>query len=242
MHTLWTKLFYQPLYNILIITVATIAFGNLALAVILLTVVVKVLLWPLSRKAILSQMKMKALEPELTRIKTTYPQKEEQAKKTFELYKKNAVNPFSSCLVILIQFPIIIALYYVFYRGFGSPELLYSFVHMPEVVHTHMLGIDVTKPSVYLAILAGLAQFFQLHLSPTRQKKVPGATEPKNMQEAVASNMQSQMRFVLPIIIAFVSLKLSAAVAIYWITSNIVTIIQEQTIKHRKHDPVVVVS
>ncbi len=240
MQTLWTKIFYQPLYNILILIIASIAFGNLALAVIILTVLVKILLWPLSRKAVLSQMKMKALEPELSKIKTLYPAKEEQAKKTFELYKKNGVNPFSSCLVILIQFPIIIALYYVFYKGFGSPDLLYSFVHMPETMRTTLLGVDITKPSVYFAVAAGISQFFQLHLSPTRQKKQDG--EPKNMQEAVARNMQNQMRFVLPVIIAVVSIKLSAAVAIYWITSNIVTIIQERTIKHRKDDPIVVVS
>lgn len=240
MQALWTNIFYQPLYNILILIVGSIALDNLALAVVILTIIVKALLWPLSKKAIVSQIKMKALGDEISKLKTSYPKKEEQAKKTFELYKKNGVNPFSSCVVILIQFPIIIALYYVFWKGFNSPELMYSFVQMPESVTTTLFGIDITKPHVLFAILAGISQFTQLTLSPTR---VHGkATNPENMQEAVSNNMQKQMRFVLPVIITLVSLKLSVAVAIYWITSNIVTIIQEKTVKKHEHSQIVVVS
>ncbi len=241
MQTLWTNIFYQPLYNILILIVGTIAFNNLALAVIILTVIIKALLWPLSKKAIVSQIKMKALGGEISKLKTKYPAKEEQAKKTFELYKKNGVNPFSSCVVILIQFPIIIALYYVFWKGFNSPDLIYSFVSMPEGVVNTLFGIDVTKPHVLFAILAGLSQFAQLTLSPTRVKSSE-MTNTGNIQEAVSNNMQKQMRFVLPVIITIVSIKLSVAVAIYWITSNIVTIIQEKTVKKHEHSQIVVVS
>jgi len=240
MQALWTNIFYQPLYNILILIVGSIAFNNLALAVVILTIIIKSLLWPLSRKAIVSQIKMKSLGDEISNLKNKYPKKEEQAKKTFEFYKKNGVNPFSSCLVILIQFPIIIALYYVFWKGFNSPELVYSFVNMPEGITTNLLGIDITKPHFIFAILAGLSQFAQLTLSPTRIQA--STIQSTNIGEAVSNNMQKQMRFVLPIIITLVSLKLSVAVAIYWITSNIVTIIQEKTVKKNDHSQIVVVS
>lgn len=236
MYAIWQTALYQPLLNLLIGIVNTVAFGNLAIAVIVLTVLVKIALIPLTRRSIEGQLAMKALEPEIAKLKASGLSKEEQAKKTFELYKLHKTNPFAGCLLILIQLPIIFALYYVFFHGIGDASgLLYSFVKMPEHISTGFLGIaDITKPSIVFALLAGASQFLQFHFSPTQQKRPapPAGTKP-SFQDDLSRSMNTQMKYVLPVMIALISLKLSAAVALYWIVSNIVTILQELVIRRK---------
>ena len=114
---IWNTVLYEPLLNALAFLVSIVPGGNVGLAVIALTILVKVLLFPLSQKSIESQAKMTILTPEIDKIKKSGASKEEQAKQTFDLYKKHKTNPFSGCLLVLIQIPIIFALYYVFYKG-----------------------------------------------------------------------------------------------------------------------------
>ncbi len=234
MHTLWNTLFYQPIYNALIFIVHHITWGDVGFAIIILTIIVKFILFPLTKKSIKSQILMKKIEPELKRVKKEFPNKEEQAKKTFELYKKYGVNPFSGCLVVLLQLPVIFALYYVFYKGLSlDAGPLYSFVKMPLTVHTNFLGVfDVHGKSIILAIVAGITQFIQGYLATPIKPKVEvvkemETPEPKTFQEQLSDSMQMNVRYILPVFIAFIAYQISAAVALYWITSNIFTIIQE---------------
>ena len=234
MHTFWTTLFYQPIYNALVFLMAHVTFGDVGFAIIILTILVKLVLFPLSRKAIKSQVMMKKLEPELKKIKKEFPNKEEQAKKTFELYKNYKINPFSGLLVVLIQIPVIFALYYVFLRGLSlSPELLYSFVKVPAVVHTAFLGlIDTQSHSLILALLAGGTQYFQAKLMmPKSEPKKDG--EEVTFSEQMSKSMSTNMKYVLPVIIALIAYKISAAVALYWTVSNITTIIQEWYVRRK---------
>ncbi len=179
---------------------------------------------------------MKRLEPELKQIKKDFPNKEEQAKKTFELYKKYGTSPFSGCLVVLLQLPVIFALYYVFYRGITlSTGPLYPFLQAPSNLHTMFLGaIDVHTKSITLAFLAGLSQFIQGYLaSPIKNKKEKNSTEQKTFQEQMADSMQMNVKYFLPIFVALIAYRISAAVALYWITSNIFTIAQEWYIRKK---------
>src|SRR3989344_4183669 len=114
---IWNAVLYHPLLNALAFLVSIIPGGDVGIAVIILTLFVKIILLPLSQKSIESQAEMNILAPELNKIKKSGVSKEEQAKQTFELYKKHKVNPFSGCLLVLIQIPIIFALYFVFYKG-----------------------------------------------------------------------------------------------------------------------------
>ena len=244
MHALWTMLLYRPLVNILMLIMSTVSFGDIGVAVIILTILVKLVLFPLTKRSIISQVKMKAIEPEMAKIKAKYPAKEEQAKKTFELYKKNGVNPFSGCLLVILQLPIILALYYVFLHGLAdAPTLLYSFVHIPANMSTSFLGLaDITKPNIVFAILAALAQFFQLQLSASMAPapKIEGA--PVSFKDDLARNMTSQMKYVLPVMILLVGLRVSAAVALYWIVSNMFTMLQERSLRGVRNEPVIIVS
>jgi len=229
---LWNAILYKPLVNILAFFVSVVPGGDLGLAVIVLTILVKLALFPLSKKSIESQAKMNLLAPELAKIKKSGASKEEQAKLTFELYKKNKTNPFSGCLLILIQLPIIFALYYVFLKELEFDSgLLYSFIQTPENINMHFLGlIDISQKSLLLAILAGVSQFFQAYFMPK-----PNLSGDKNsFQDNFAKSMHVQMKYVFPVIVAFIAYSVSGAVALYWVTSNIFAIGQQIYINKKK--------
>src|SRR3989338_9059785 len=157
---IWNLLLYKPLLNVLALLVSIVPGGDVGLAIIVLTLLVKIALFPLSQRSIESQAKMNLLAPELKKIKASGGSKEEQAKKTFELYKEHKTNPFSGCLLVIIQIPIIFALYYVFYKGLNFESgMLYSFIHPPENVNMFFFGVlDIGGKSLLLAILAGVSQ------------------------------------------------------------------------------------
>jgi YidC/Oxa1 family membrane protein insertase len=238
MHALWNTIFYEPIYNALIFIINNVTFGDVGFAIILLTIIVKLILSPLTKKSIKSQILMKRMEPELKQIKKDFPDKQEQAKKTFELYKKHGTNPFSGCLVVILQLPVIFALYYVFYKAIPlGTGPLYTFIHAPATFHTSFLGlIEIQKKSIVLALLAGVSQFIQGYLASPIKAKVevlPAGSipTPKTFQEQMSDSMQMNVKYVLPVFIAFIAYQISAAVALYWITSNVFTILQEWHIR-----------
>lgn len=226
---------YTPLYNGLIILLNLGTWMDVGIAVIVLTILVKTALFPLSLKAARTQRIMKELEAPMKEIKEKYKDnREEQGRKLLDLYRDNNVNPFSSFLVLFIQLPVILGLYFVFLKG-GLPnvdmDLLYSFVPKPQEISMFFLGlVDMASKNIPLAILAGVTQHFQARyaLPPTEPRK-----ENASFQEDFARSLQVQMKYVLPVVIVFVAYVASAAVALYWITSNIFAIGQELHVKKR---------
>jgi len=223
---IWDTVLYGPLLNALAFLVSIVPGGDVGIAIIVLTIFVKTILFPLSQRSIESQIKMNLLAPELKKIKDGGASKEEQAKQTFELYKQHKTNPFSGCLLVLIQIPIIFALYYVFLKGVNlDSSLLYPFIHAPEHINMVFLGIlDIGQKSIVLAILAGVSQYFQASLMPK-----PAISDQKNgsFQDNFAKSMNTQMKYVFPFVIAFIAYSVSGAVALYWITSNIFAVGQQ---------------
>ncbi len=227
---------FNPLYNLLISLFTLIPWIDAGIAVIILTVIVRLILFPLSKKAVLTQVRMQGINDDLKIIKDKYKNKEEQARKTLELYKEKGVNPFSGILVLLIQLPIIFALYGIFLNA-GFPNvndsLLYPFIHAPEHINTFFLGlIDITKKSMPLALFAAISTYFQLKLATTNQSKPKGKTETKNsFGEDLAQSMQTQMKYFFPIIVFFISYNISGVIALYWLVSNLFTIGQEIVVR-----------
>lgn len=235
-------IFYTPLYNLLIIIVNLLG-GSVGWAVVLLTAVIKIILAPLNLASIRSQIAQKKLQPEMDRIKKQYTDKTEQSQKIIELYKEHKTNPFSGCLLILIQLPIILGLYYVFLKGLPilDPTLFYKGVAEPETLRMVFLGVDLGSKSILFALVAGITQFIQVQLSPSFQdfkaKKQPGDvvavvgeeddTKGQDMMSQMGPMMQKQMKYVMPVIIFVVAMAVPAAVALYWITNNIMTIFIE---------------
>lgn len=232
---LLTTVFYDPLHNALIFLTSVVPGGDVGIAVIILTVAVKLILFPLSKRSIHSQAKLRELEPEMKKIKEKYKNKEEQARKTFELYKVHKINPFSGCLLILIQLPVIIALYYVFFKGLSFAEgTLYSFVQIPETLNMNFLGlVNMQEKSLILAILAGVSQFIQARLMMPKSKENSVGSGKGDFQENLKKSMQFQMRYILPVFIAVIAYQISSAVALYWVTSNTFQIGQEIFMKRK---------
>ncbi len=225
---------YVPLYNALIWILSHASWIDVGIAVITLTVLVKLILFPLSLKAARTQRLMKELEGPMKAIREKYTDRQEQGQKMLELYREKGVNPFSGFLVLLIQLPVILGLYFVFLKG-GLPEInteeLYRFVSAPNTVDMFFLGVfDMAGKSYVLALLAGITQYFQAKLAmPTLAPRTENAT----FQEDFARSLQLQMRYVLPVVVVVVAYIASAAVALYWITSNIFAIGQEVYVKQR---------
>jgi YidC/Oxa1 family membrane protein insertase len=177
---------------------------------------------------------MKQLEPELKEIKEKFKKdKQEQAKKIMELYKEHGINPLSGFITLLIQIPIIIALYKVFLSGvkFDSSHL-YSFITPPDYVNIKFLGFfDMTQKSYILAGLAGLSQFVQMKLAMPIVKKIQGAA--RSFQDDFARSMSIQARYVMPLLIFFIALKFVSAIALYWTTMNIFAILHEALVRKK---------
>lgn len=223
MQTLWTNLIYNPIYNTLVFVAQHVTMQDVGLAVILVTIIIRFILMPLSKKSIVSQYKMRALEPKLLAIKAKGLSKEEEARETFALYKSEKINPFSGCLYLLIQLPILFALYFVFSKGVIQPDNLYSFLTTEGLRDTLLGLIDITQPYLPLAILAGVTQAIQASLMPKPMSSGDG----KGFQQQFAKSMSVQTKYVLPLIIIFISSKLAAAVALYWVVANTFSIFQE---------------
>ncbi|MES2087935.1 MAG: YidC/Oxa1 family membrane protein insertase [Patescibacteria group bacterium] len=227
---IFTLIVYQPLYNGLVFLMDILPWADAGIAVVILTFLVKLALFPLSQKATVTQIKMKTLEGEIARLKELHKDdREAHTRATLALYKEKNVNPFTTFFLTIIQIPIILTLYYIFYKG-GLPairtELLYPFVSSP-LVNMHFLGIiDITKGSLILAILVSASQYFQVRFA---MPAVPKLKTPSgaSMKDDFARTLNLQMRYFLPVFVGFISYSISGAVSLYWITSNLFAIGQE---------------
>ncbi|PIP55468.1 MAG: hypothetical protein COX06_03190 [Candidatus Zambryskibacteria bacterium CG22_combo_CG10-13_8_21_14_all_42_17] len=224
--------FFDPLYNILILLFTLSPWADAGIIVILLTILVRLAMFPLSRKAVLTQVKMAEIAPDLAKIKEKYKNNtEEQAKQTMTLYREKKVNPFSSIFVIIIQIPIILALYQIFlHLPEVNPEFLYSFVTAPEHINTMFLGLmDITTKSIILALLAAGSTFFQFKVSMKGQVPHKGDSFSDNLTRS----MQTQMKYFFPVIVFFISYSISGVIALYWLVSNLFSIGQEIFVRRK---------
>jgi YidC/Oxa1 family membrane protein insertase len=227
--TLWNTVIYDPFYNGLILLSNIVPAHDVGIAIIILTILVKTALYPLSRKAVLAQREMRSVEGELSSLKEKHKDdRKKLAEETMALYKRKGINPVSGCLPALIQIPFIIGLYVVFLKGIAiDPEHLYSFVSHPESLNTLFLGlVDLSgKKSILFAILAGASQY--VYAVSSAKNVPPPSGAPKTPQEEFARAMQVQMKYVFPAMIAVVAYQFSIAVALYWVVGNIVSIAQD---------------
>ncbi len=246
---MYHTIIFLPLYNGLIAIINVFPWADVGVAVIIFTAIVKLVLFPLSKSSLLTQVKMKEVEPEANAIRSQYASdKQAQTLKVMELYKTKGIKPFSGVLLLIIQLPILLALISVFYKIVPSihPEFLYSFISMPDIsAKTHFLGlIDLAQKSFILALITAVAQYFQLHFSiATRQSPgtVVADTSTVGSMAMTANSMTKNMKFFLPIL-AFASTywlipaqfpQAASIIAIYWTVSTLFTLGQELYIRKK---------
>ncbi|MDB5190014.1 MAG: 60 kDa inner rane insertion protein preprotein translocase subunit YidC [Parcubacteria group bacterium] len=245
--SLFHSVLYVPIYNLLIFFTGIIPGGDVGIAVIIVTIIVKVVTAPLSISAAKTQRRMKHAEPQMKAIKEKYKDdKQKQATETMALYKNNGIKPFSSIFAVILQLPIIIALYLVFRHEHlltVNLALVYPFVALPVTISPLFLHIFATTGhSITLAIIAAASQFLQARLTiPVPPKAAKGSTPSSSEEFARALAIQS--RLVLPILIGVFAYT-TGAIALYFITSSVVALLQEFYLRRTTHvhatEPIVI--
>jgi YidC/Oxa1 family membrane protein insertase len=179
-----------------------------------------------------AQKEMALIQPKIREIQKKYKNdKEKQAQATMELYKEHQVNPFSGCLPLLIQLPILIAFFQVLRTGLDPSRLndLYWFVKNPGLIDPMFLGlVDLAKHSVILAVLAGAAQFIQSKMT------LPAASSQKGQGADFANLMSTQMTYFMPVLTIMIAWQLPAGLPLYWLVLTIFGIIQQYFFNRNK--------
>jgi len=219
---------YKPLFNFLILIYNYIPGNDFGVAVIVLTIIIKTLLIPLSLKSIKSQKNLQDLQPKLKEIQEKYKNdKEKQAKEILEIYKTQKINPFSGIFLAFLQIPILFALYMVFNNGLKTSELvnLYPFVSNPVNINFLFLNIiDLSKPSIFFALIAGTCQYFQTKMLLPKTKNKNNSLDGNN---DIAKAIQLQTTYFLPIFTVIILFNLPSALGLYWTISGLFSAIQQ---------------
>jgi YidC/Oxa1 family membrane protein insertase len=232
---MFNTLLVHPLFNLLVTIYAYVR--DFGLAIIILTILIRLLIWPLVTRQLHSQRAMQELAPELAKIREQAKgDRQLEGRLTLELYKEKEIRPFASFLPLLIQLPIFFALFIVLseiVKPGQIAHIAYPFVESLAPIaaiikdkaqfHPSLLGlIDLTKPSIVIAILAGMAQFVQ-----TKQ------LTPKHFQSDQQAQIMKTMMYAFPALTVFIGLTLPSALSLYWTASSLVAILQQYLVLRR---------
>ncbi len=174
--------------------------GNFGVSIIIVTILIKIALLPLTLKQDKSMKEMKKIQPELEKLKEKYANDKQMLNiKTIELYKEHKVNPAGGCLPLLIQFPILIALFGVLRNGIIPQDSSFLWLKLSE-----------KDPYYILPILNGAVSFFQ--------QKLMGTSDNPQMKN---------MMYIFPIMMIYISYKMPSGLQLYWLTSSILAVVQQ---------------
>jgi len=227
MGQIFTIIFYQPVLNLLVFFYNILPGHDIGLVIVALTVSIKLILWPLSQRALKSQQAISRLQPKIKELQAKYKDnKEEQGRAMMALYREEKVNPTSSCLPLLVQLPFLWAVFKVFRDGLSNKSLtlVYPFISRPELLETTSFGIiDLSQPNILLAILTGVAQYFQARTATRHNPPASGGGQ----AEELASMMNKQMLYFMPVVTVVICWSLPSGLALYWFLSSVLTVLQQ---------------
>jgi YidC/Oxa1 family membrane protein insertase len=230
MSQLFHVVLYQPIFNIFVGLYNIIPGNDVGLVILAVTILIRLVLYPLTNSSIKAQRSLQELQPKMEEVKKQYKDdKQKQTQAIMELYKNHKVNPFFSCLPMLIQLPILIALYMVLRDGLVSNNLtsaLYSFMPNPGTINAMSFGyFNMAKPNVVLAVMAGLAQFWQAKTMTRRQ--APKIAGDGAKDENMMAMMNKQMLYFMPAMTVLIGISLPAGLTLYWFFSTLLMAIQQ---------------
>lgn len=238
---------YTPILNLLVFIYDSIV-ADFGVSIILLTIVIRLVLLPIFYKSAKDQTILQHIAPKIRDVQKKHKEnKEEQVKQMMAIYKEHRVNPFSSIILLLIQLPVLFALYRVFMDGVpeAGSELLYTFVHVPSVINDTFLGIiKLDAPNLILVFITAVAQFIQswLLMRVSKQKRDVGGQS--NEALVAAERISRKMIYFMPIITAVILFQLPAAIALYWFTTSAFSVVQQlfinKIIRKKNDTPLVV--
>ena len=227
MIALFYEILYRPLFNLAVLLYTSFSGHDLGVAIIVLTVLIRVALFPFSSRALKSQRELSKLAPKIQEIKERNKNDSTaQSAAIMQIYKEHNINPLSGCLPLLIQIPVLISLYRVFLSVSGSKgfDALYSFMSRPDSINPMFLGfLNLASKSPVLALMAGALQFIQTRLAA-------GAT-PKNTAPGGVPDLNSRMLYFFPVMIVMISWNLPAGLSLYWVTTTSFSILEQLYIR-----------
>lgn len=231
---LFEAILFQPVFNMFVGLYNLIP--DVGIVILVMTVVLKVALYPLTGKSMKAQKALQDLQPKLAELKKKHKEDQQKlAQETMKLYKENKVNPFGSCLPILIQLPIFLALYWVLQAGLTTTDfsLLYPFITDPGKINAISLGVvDLSMVSIPLALAAGLAQYWQA--KTLSRKRPPKEAAEGGKDEDLMAMMNKNMLLFMPILTLIIGLQLPGGLALYWFLSTLITALQQQVLFKEK--------
>jgi len=251
MSQLWFTLLYQPLINALIFFYKIFG-NNLGLAIVFLTILVRLLVAPLMKPQLEASKKMQLLAPELEKLKKKFKDdKQKLVQAQMELYKQAGVNPGAGCLPQIIQFIILIALFQAFSQVLKADgvsvieklnQILYPSLRLPVSVHLNLnfLWLNLAKPDLLLLPsippLPGIFLFLSAVFQFLSAKMMAPATKPaaqtvksdkKEGSEDFSSAMQSQMTYMFPLMTLLIGYSFPSGLVLYWLIFSVVSLAQQ---------------
>jgi YidC/Oxa1 family membrane protein insertase len=226
---------YEPIYNALIYLYNTVPGHDFGIAIILTTVLLKLVLLPLSRQQIESQKKMQELQPKLKKIQEKHKDdKEKQTRALMEFYRENKINPFAGCVPLVVQLTFLIAIYRVLINISQAglrvrQDDLYRFVADPGQINHLFLGlVDLSRPGYAIAVLAAAAQYYQTKMLMRSQPETSRPADPQNPD--FGQIMMKQMLYMGPVFTLFIGFTFPAGLSLYWLASTLFMIAQQEHI------------
>lgn len=218
------------IFTISIVELHTLT-GNLGWAIIIFTIFLRLLLFPLSISSQKAMQKMRDLQPQLDKLKNKHGKdKKAMQQAQLELYQANKVNPVAGCIPQILQLVILIVLYQFLLKFIGQE------VSNGVTINSHFFWLDLRHPDqlYVLPVLAGLTQLvLSLMMTPKKvvvlekkAKKVTKSTEPEGVAD-MAQTMQKQMTFMMPLFTAFIALGFPSGLSLYWVVTTIFSVIQQ---------------
>jgi len=261
---MFTTLIVQPIFNLLVLIYAIIPGHNFGIAVIIFTIIIRLLMWPLVKKQLHQAKAMRELQPEIKRIKKAAAgDRQKESVMLMELYKEKEINPFSSLGLVILQIPIFIALYSGLRRIVVNPHAILTFSY-PVLHHLSWLQalsgniskfdatlfgvVDLTKPAIAAGVIywpamiivlgSAVVQYYQSkQLLPDSKD---GRSLRKILKDAGSGNQTDQgevnaavgrsTRYLLPLMIFLITVRIPSALSLYWLTSGLVAYIQQARI------------
>lgn len=222
---IWDLIILRPMINI-IIGMSDILFSNFGLSIIALTIIVRAAMYPLTRRQLRATKAMQSLQPKIAELQKKHGKdKQKLAQEQMRLYKESGVNPIGCLGPILIQMPIWIALYQAIIRVLAvSPEsflnlsrYLYNWpiVYSALPLNNHFLWMNLANSDFFMAILVGGTMW-------VAQKMItPATTDPRQRSQS------QMMTIMMPLMFAFLALSFPSGLALYWMVTNLITIIMQ---------------
>lgn len=236
MSSLFHHLLYRPIFNLLVELYNLLPGGDFGLAIVVLTVSLKIVFLPWSLKALRSQKQLTALQPAVKALQEKHKHdKTAQTQALMALYREKKVSPLSGCLPLLIQLPVLFALYQALFNGFKPEalEVLYDFVNRPEAINRLSFGfLDLAVRAPWLAVLAGGLQFWQARMSSgPKIPNSPGSPGLKTNQPLDFSAMNKQMLYFFPFLVIIIGWSLPAGLVLYWALSTFLSVLEQLYLK-----------